>query len=66
MTLNRCLPSLRGRVAAVAFAGWCSTVLASLACVGQMAWSGTVEWSVGFTAMTGIHMLSLTARESAG
>jgi cobalt/nickel transport system permease protein len=32
-------------------------VLASLACVGQLAWSGTVEWSVGFTAMTGIHML---------
>ena len=41
----------------MAFAGWCSTVLASLACVGQLAWSGTVEWSVGFTAMTSIHML---------
>jgi len=56
-TVSRCLPGMRGRVAAVAFAGWCSTVLASLACAGQLAWSGTVEWSVGCTAMTGIHMI---------
>ena len=56
-TVSRCLPGVRGRVAAVAFAGWGSTVLASVACAGQLAWSDTVEWSVGFTAMTGIHML---------
>ncbi len=56
-TVSRCLPSLRGQVAAVAFAGWCSTVLASLACAGQLAWSGKVAWSVAFTAMAGIHML---------
>ncbi len=56
-TVSRCLPTLRGQVTAVAFAGWCSTVLASLACAGQLAWSGTVAWSVGFTAMAGIHML---------
>ena len=56
-TLSGCLPGTRGQVAAVAFAGWCSTVLASLACAGQLAWSGTVAWSVGFTAMAGIHML---------
>ena len=55
--VSRCLPGARGQVAAVAFAGWCSTVLASLACAGQLAWSGTVAWSVGFTAMAGIHML---------
>jgi len=55
--VSRCLPGVRGQVAAVAFAGWCSTVLASLACAGQLAWSGTVAWSVGFTAMAGIHML---------
>jgi cobalt/nickel transport system permease protein len=54
---SRCVPGVRGQVAAVAFAGWCSTVLASLACAGQLAWSGTVAWSVGFTAMAGIHML---------
>ena len=56
-TMNRCLAGVRGRVAAVAFAGSCSTVLASLACAGHLAWSGTVQWSVGFTAMTGIHIL---------
>lgn len=55
--VSRCLPGRRGQVAAVAFAGWCSTVLASLACAGQLAWSGKVAWSVGFTAMAGIHML---------
>jgi cobalt/nickel transport system permease protein len=56
-TVSRCLPGVRGQVAAVAFAGWCSMVLASLGCAGQLAWSGTVAWSVGFPAMTGIHML---------
>jgi cobalt/nickel transport system permease protein len=56
-TVSRCLPGVRGQVAAVAFAGWCSTVLASLACAGQLAWSGTAAWSVTVTAMTGIHML---------
>jgi cobalt/nickel transport system permease protein len=53
----RCaLPGTRGQVAAVAFAGWCSTVLASISCAGQLAWSGTVAWPVGFTAMTSVHM----------
>ena len=56
-TVSRCLPGVRGQVAAVAFAGWCSTVLAALGCAGQLAWSGTVQWSVAVTAMAGIHML---------
>jgi cobalt/nickel transport system permease protein len=51
------LSGLRGQVAAVAFAGWCSTVVASVACAGQLAWSGTVGWAAAFPAMTGIHML---------
>ena len=55
--VSRLLPGLRGQVAALAFAGWCSTVAASLACAGQLAWSGTVAWSVALPAMTGIHML---------
>ena len=42
----RALPGTRGQVAAVAFAGWCSTVLASICCAGQLAWSGTVAWPV--------------------
>ena len=55
--VSRCLPGVRGQVAAVAFAGWCSTVLASLACAGELGWSGTAPWSVTVTAMAGVHML---------
>jgi cobalt/nickel transport system permease protein len=55
--VRRWLPGLRGQVAAMAFAGWCSTVLAAIGCAGQLAWSGTVAWPVAFTAMTGIHLL---------
>jgi len=51
------LPGTRGRVAAIAFAGWCSTVLASIFCAGQLAWSHTVAWPAAFTAMAGVHML---------
>jgi cobalt/nickel transport system permease protein len=46
-----------GKYAAVAFAAWSSTVLASVCCVGELAWSGTARWSIGFPAVTGIHML---------
>lgn len=53
----RLMPGLRGQLAAIMFAGWCSTVAASLACAGQLAWSGTVAWSAAFPAMAGIHML---------
>jgi len=51
------LPGTRGRVAAIAFAGWCSTVLASIFCAGQLAWSHTVAWPAAFTAMASVHML---------
>jgi cobalt/nickel transport system permease protein len=47
----------RGQLFAVAFASWCSTVAAALACAGQLAWSGTVAWAVAFPAMAGLHML---------
>lgn len=50
-------PSLRRRVAAIAFAAWFSTVAAAIACAGQLAWSGVVAWSVAFPAMAGIHLL---------
>jgi cobalt/nickel transport system permease protein len=56
-TLCWWLPGARGRVTAIAFAGWCSTVLAALSCAGQLAWSGTVAWAAGFRAMAGVHML---------
>jgi cobalt/nickel transport system permease protein len=55
--VSRCLPGIRGRVTAIAFAGWCSVVLASISCAGQLSWSGTVAWSAGFPAMTSVHML---------
>ena len=51
------LPGARGQVTAVAFAGWCSTVLASVCCAGELAWSGTVAWPAGFTAMASVHMV---------
>jgi cobalt/nickel transport system permease protein len=53
----RGLPGARGQVAAIAFAGWCSTVLAAVCCAGELAWSGTVAWSAGFTAMASVHMV---------
>ncbi len=53
----RWLPGTRGQVAAVAFAGWCSTVLASICCAGELAWSGTLAWPAAFTAMASVHMV---------
>lgn len=46
-----------GKLVGAAFGAWASTVLASICCTGELVWSGTVAWSVGFPAMTGIHML---------
>lgn len=47
----------RAALAAAAFAAWCSTLAASLACTGQLALSGTVNWSAALPAMAGVHML---------
>lgn len=55
--VRRIQPDLRGKVTAMAFAGWCSTVCAALGCAAQLAWSGTVGWSVALPAMVGVHML---------
>ncbi|MCX6894857.1 MAG: energy-coupling factor ABC transporter permease [Verrucomicrobia bacterium] len=55
--LARVLPGKRGRVTAIAFAGWAATVLAAVSCAGQLAWSGTVAWTAAFPAMTGVHLL---------
>jgi cobalt/nickel transport system permease protein len=49
--------SLRGRLLAAAFAAWCSTVAAAVACAGQLALSGTVAWGAALPAMAGVHML---------
>jgi cobalt/nickel transport system permease protein len=45
-----------GLILAAAFAGWCSTVLASVSCAGQLALSHTAAWNVTFPAMFHIHM----------
>ena len=49
--------SLRARLCGIAFAAWCSTVAASIACAGQLALAGTVQWSAAFPAMANVHML---------
>ncbi|MBL0059576.1 MAG: energy-coupling factor ABC transporter permease [Elusimicrobia bacterium] len=49
--------TFRGRLAATAFAAWVSTVAASVACAGELAFSKTVPWRVVFPAMVGVHTL---------
>jgi cobalt/nickel transport system permease protein len=49
--------SRRSLLLATAFASWCSTVAAAIACAGQLAISGTVAWGVALPAMAGVHML---------
>lgn len=48
---------LRGTLLAATFAAWCSVVAASLACAGELAWSGTVAAKLVLPAMGGIHMI---------
>ena len=55
--LTRIFPGLFGRILGATFAAWASTVLASIACAGQLAASGTVTWSLAFPTMAGIHAL---------
>jgi cobalt/nickel transport system permease protein len=55
--VSRAVKGLFGRVLAAAFAAWCSTVMASVACAGELASSGTVQWPVVLPAMAGVHML---------
>jgi len=51
------MPGLRGHISSVFFAAWCSTVLASLTCAGELALSGTIAPGVVFPAMLGTHAL---------
>jgi cobalt/nickel transport system permease protein len=55
--VSRLFKGFFGRILAAAFAAWCSTVLASVACAGELAASHTIGWSVALPAMTGVHML---------
>jgi cobalt/nickel transport system permease protein len=53
----RIIPGERGRLAAVAFASWCSTVFAATLCAGELSWSGTAPWGAVFPAMANVHMI---------
>ena len=55
--VRKFLPGLRGRVTAVFFAAWLSTVLAAVTCAGELALSGTLPPGVVFPAMVGVHAL---------
>jgi cobalt/nickel transport system permease protein len=55
--VSRSVKGVFGCVMAAVFAGWCSTVLAAVACAGELAVSRTARWPVVLPAMTGIHML---------
>jgi len=52
---RRFLPGLRGRITAVFFAAWLSTVLAAVTCAGELSLSGTLPPGVVFPAMIGVH-----------
>jgi cobalt/nickel transport system permease protein len=55
--VSRAVKGLFGRVLAAAFAAWCGTVLAAVACAGELAASHTVPWSKALPAMAGVHMI---------
>jgi cobalt/nickel transport system permease protein len=55
--VSRALPGRRGLLAAAAFAAWCSTVLASICCAAELAWSGVAPWGLVFPAMATVHMV---------
>lgn len=56
-SVYKMLPDARGRLVAIAFASWLATVVAAVACAGELSVSETVAWSVAFPAMAGVHML---------
>lgn len=56
-TVRKLFPGLRGRITAVFFASWCSTVLAAITCAGELVYSGTLAPHVAFPAMISVHTL---------
>ena len=55
--VRKFLPGLRGRITAVFFAAWLSTVLAAVACAGELSLSGTLPPGVVFPTMISVHAL---------
>jgi cobalt/nickel transport system permease protein len=55
--VRRAFTGLRGQILAAAFAAWCSTVLASICCAGEIAASGHAPWSKILPFMAAVHMV---------
>jgi cobalt/nickel transport system permease protein len=51
------LRDTRGQLISASVASWCTTVIASVFCAGELAWSGIAAWNIVFPAMTGIHAI---------
>jgi cobalt/nickel transport system permease protein len=55
--LRRFLRDTRGQLISASVASWCATVIASVFCAGELAWSGIAAWSIVFPTMAGIHAI---------
>jgi cobalt/nickel transport system permease protein len=57
--LSRIIKGAFGRIVAATFAAWCGTVLAAIACAGELATSKATHtsWADAFPIMAGTHML---------
>ncbi|HAU36110.1 MAG TPA: hypothetical protein DCX07_00135 [Phycisphaerales bacterium] len=55
--LSLAIKGLPGRLLAALLAGWTGTVLASIACAGELATSGTIDAASVFPTMIGVHMV---------
>jgi cobalt/nickel transport system permease protein len=47
----------RGQLMSASVAAWCSAVIASVFCAGELSLSGTTSWNLALPAMAGIHSL---------
>ena len=56
-TMRVLLRDLRGQLISASVASWCTTVIASVFCAGELAWSGTAAWNIVYPAMVGIHAI---------
>jgi cobalt/nickel transport system permease protein len=56
-TMRVLLRDTRGQLISASVASWCTTVIASVFCAGELAWSGTAAWNIVYPAMVGIHAI---------
>jgi len=56
-SMRRFLRDIRGQLISASVASWCTTVIASAFCAGELAWSGIAAWNIVFPAMVGIHAI---------